>query len=67
LLFVDDTIHFGRIDEYSEDLQWRQVLDALQSSGSFDFDPARDIYDVEAIRHEPPQSCASSMRQSCGT
>ena len=54
LFFVDDTIHFSQIDEFSEDLQWRLVLDSLQSSGSFDFDPARDIYDVVDFRHEPP-------------
>lgn len=54
LLLVDDSIHSEEDLEVQEDRRWQAVVDSLRRRHNFTFDPAVDIYDVRAMRREPP-------------
>ncbi len=54
LLLVDDSVHFSPPDEAYEDTRWAQVIDELRRRRPFDFDSARDVYDVAVKMNQVP-------------
>ena len=58
LLFVDDSTYSPgkQASEAEEDRRWSAVFDSLVQRYHFQFDPVRDIYDVESNRRLLPPS-----------
>ncbi|UCE01519.1 MAG: hypothetical protein JSW67_09515 [Candidatus Latescibacterota bacterium] len=53
LLWVDDS-KFQTTGEAQQDDRWTKILGEIAAENGFQFDPVRDVFDVQQNRREPP-------------